>query len=366
MPAAIKTETKDKKPLVIAGVVVVVVVLLGAFLYLGQRQFVGQAVKVTEQVKGTQGEDFSALVEENYVGGVLTPIELMQKKGVIISLPIWALVPAGKESVGYKVELTYRKGFVKVKNIYSAQDGDWGTDFFSKKEAEAGKANMKIEVQHATLDFTQALKGEAKGTAYKLVTIEFELLRDIVTAEDVKGLFDVKLIELYDLNDADAKNLLEGGLYVQATGQAKCGECKEFDKDKECKYSEVCKTKVTPVDVKELCLKPEFKSFCVEGAGGKVTFNANLNGDDVIDDRDALFIFQAVEAKQSAYNYCGATGEGPCVFGDRAICEDVSYVWTTGDKKHKDVALTAFPALPTADTTVTLKAKFTCPIAMGG
>ena len=81
---------------------------------------------------------------------------------------------------------------------------------------------------------------------------------------------------------------------------------------------------------------------------GTPTFNANINGDDVIDDRDALFIFQAIEAKQSVYNYCGAANQPPCVFDDRAICEDVSYVWT------EDTRITNPPALPTSATSTQL------------
>lgn len=83
---------------------------------------------------------------------------------------------------------------------------------------------------------------------------------------------------------------------------------------------------------------------------GTSTFNADINGDTLIDDRDALFIFQAIEAKQSAYNYCGAAGQPPCVFGDRAICEDVSYRWTS------NTTVTSASALPTPQTSSTLEA----------
>lgn len=81
---------------------------------------------------------------------------------------------------------------------------------------------------------------------------------------------------------------------------------------------------------------------------GTSTFNADINSDGLIDDRDALFIFQAIEAKQSAYNYCGASTQPPCVFSDRAICEDVSYVWTAS------TSITSAPTLPTPATSNTL------------
>ncbi len=82
---------------------------------------------------------------------------------------------------------------------------------------------------------------------------------------------------------------------------------------------------------------------------GTSTFNANINGDDVIDDRDALFIYQAIEAKQSAYNYCGAVRQPPCVFGDRVICEDVSFRWTSL------TTIASPPALPSPLTSTTLQ-----------
>lgn len=83
--------------------------------------------------------------------------------------------------------------------------------------------------------------------------------------------------------------------------------------------------------------------------GEQTMLNADINADGLIDDRDTLFIFQAIEAKQSTYNYCGAANQAPCVFGDRVICEDVSYRWTT------TTTISSAPALPTIATSITLR-----------
>ena len=97
------------------------------------------------------------------------------------------------------------------------------------------------------------------------------------------------------------------------------------------------------------------------------TFSADLSKDGNIDDRDALFILQAIEAAQSAYDYCGAVGQPPCVFNDRAICEDVSYSWTTGGDKPPKLNLPSLPSLPTVESSQLLKDQvILCPIPLVG
>lgn len=94
------------------------------------------------------------------------------------------------------------------------------------------------------------------------------------------------------------------------------------------------------------------------------TIDADINDDSLIDDRDALFIFQAIEAKQSAYNYCGEAGQPPCVFSDRAICEDVSYAWTLGaSRDHRVPNIFDTPVLPTPATSNALAGVgLSCPV----
>lgn len=190
--SASSTPSASKKPLTIALVAFGAVVVLVLIYFLGA-QFVGKAISLPPTVFPTAG-----------TGGIQEVIGLPIASNNPVTLHIGARLPSGKESVAYQLRLTFDPAVVSHSRTDSQLLSDWGNDFLRTSVDNSGSTPAVI-VEHATIDFTQAISG-----GVLLADVTFNVLpSQQLTAANVASVFQLTTLQVIDLDDpAGMSNLV--------------------------------------------------------------------------------------------------------------------------------------------------------------
>ncbi len=276
------------------GLVLVFAVIVITFLAVFAPKLVGQAIQLPAD----------SLLTTPGTAGFTEKLSLPRTAGQILSIPVGAVLPAGKESVGFSFVLQYPTAMVEPQD---AQPWlvEWGNDF-----RRATMGNGVLTFEHATLDYTQAIHD-----AVYLVQLNFVVKEGQNVGEDVLDQFRFTDFKVWDLdtnvNLITASNTLSGALASCPEPVADALLCGAFcsqdgSKTSYCNYAQECGTRGA-------CALPP----------PAAAYTADLTLDSKYDGQDAQVIFATRDARNN--NACGQLGIAPCIFDKLYVCDDGSF-----------------------------------------
>lgn len=199
----------EKKPLIIAAVALVAVVILAVLLFFGQPS-VGRAYFIP-------GDTF-----DKYQAGSEESLQFPLTAGEIITVKVGANI-ASKESVAFSFQMEYSPEHFEFINVVSGLDKDengdefWGTDYLRTSMPSIGKSTSsnRILFEHATFNYQKAITGSVH-----LADVNFRVLQTMKDPENIDTLIDT-LIQFENINvlemSEDSNNLILS--YVPVKGE---------------------------------------------------------------------------------------------------------------------------------------------------
>jgi hypothetical protein len=232
----------EKKPLIIAAVALVAVVILAVLLFFGQPS-VGRAYFIS-------GDTF-----DKYQAGSEESLQFPLTAGKIIPVKVGANI-ASKESVAFSFQMEYSPEHFELINVVPGLDEIWGTNYLRTSTPSIGKSTSfnKILFEHATFDYEKAISGSVH-----LADVNFRVLQNIEDPENIAKLIQIESIDVLEMSE-DPINLILS--YVPVKGEMPtcvsevCGN--GVDDDCDGKVDEDCEPETV------VCTDKDGDGYCVE------------------------------------------------------------------------------------------------------